>query len=160
MPEEREKLNRAQIESEMQELQLEKMREDVRSIRSIKSQRKTRMEALQKSLRDNNARQKYIQSRCAHRKGGKGVQMLYSGNDANFAVVKFTLSHGPTIVVCQRCIRVWEPPDRKLIRRGATSEERALYKRQAEEYQWAMNLPTDNEPGGTKLFEIYADDAA
>ena len=155
-----EKMDRKKIETEMQELQLEKMREDVRTIRSAKSQRITRMEALQRSLRTNNERQKYTQSRCAHRKGGKGVQMLYSGNDANFAVVKFTLSHGPTIVVCQRCIRVWEPPDRKLIRRGAPSEDRALYKRQMEEYQWALNLPTDNEPGGTKLFEIYNDETA
>ena len=155
-----EKMDREKIENEMQDLQLEKMREDVTALRNNKRQRTIRMEGLQKSLRDNNARQKLIQSRCAHRKGGKGIQMLFQGNDANFAVVKFTLCHGPTIVVCQRCIRVWEPPDRKLIKRGAPPEDRALYKRQAEEYQWAMNLPTDNEPGGTKLFEIYNEDAA
>lgn len=154
------KLDREKIENEMQDLQLEKMREDVTALRNNKRQRVMRMEALQKSLRDNNKRQEIIQSRCAHRKGGKGIQMLFQGNDANFAVVKFTLSHGPTIVVCQRCIRVWEPPNRKLIKRGAAPEERALYKRQAEEYQWALNLPTDNEPGGTKLFEIYNEDAA
>lgn len=155
-----EKMTKAQVEAEMQELQLEKMRADVRSLRSAQSQRVTRMEALQRSLRANNQRRAYTQSHCAHRKGGKGVQNLFSGNDANFAVVKFTLSHGPTIVVCSRCIRVWEPPDRNLVRRGASSEERALFKRQLEEYQWAMNLPTDNEAGGTKLFEIYEEPAA
>jgi hypothetical protein len=158
MPEE--KLDRAKIQAEMEALQLEKMREDVRTIRSTREARKARTLALQNSLRDTTLRQKLIQSRCAHRKGGKGVGMLFSGNDANYAVVKFTLSHGPTIVVCQRCIRLWEPPDRKLVRRGASPEERAEYKRQMDEYQWAMNLPTDNEPGGTKLFEIYRDDAA
>jgi hypothetical protein len=101
-----------------------------------------------------------IQNRCAHRKGGKGVAMLYQGNDSNYAVIKHTLSHGATIVVCQRCTKVWEPPPRNLIRKGATAEDRAEYKRLAEEYQWALNLPTDNEPSGTVLFAFHQPDAA
>ena len=159
MPEER--MNKQKITDEMEQLQLEEMREKISVMRSTKAQKQSRIANLQKSLKDTADRKRLIQSRCAHRKGGKGVQMLFQGNDANFAVVKYTLSHGPTIVVCQRCIRVWEPPDRKLNRRGASAEERAEYKRQWEEYQWAMNLPTDNEPGGTKLFEISnSEDAA
>lgn len=158
MPEE--KMDRAKIMAEMEALQLEETRDRVRTIRLTRAQREARTASLQKSLRDTNERKKFVQSRCVHKKGGKGVNMLFQGNDANYAVCKFTLSHGPTIVVCQRCIRVWEPPDRKLNSRKATPEQRAEYRRLWDEYQWALNLPTDNEPGGTKLFEIYGNEDA
>jgi hypothetical protein len=158
MPEE--KMDRAKIMAEMEALQLEETRDRVRVIRLSRAQKAARTASLQKSLNDTTQRQRLIQSRCAHKKGGKGINMLFSGNDANYAVVKFTCSHGPTIVVCQRCIRLWEPPDRKLNTRRSTPEQRAEYKRLWDEYQWALNLPTDNEPGGAKLFEIHGNEDA
>jgi hypothetical protein len=86
--------------------------------------------------------------------------MLYQGNDPNYAVIKHTLSHGPVIVVCQRCTKVWEPPPRELVAKGATPEMRAEYRGLLEQYRWALNLPTDNEPSGTVLFAFTEEPAA
>jgi hypothetical protein len=138
--------------SELEQLNLDEARERAADRVSKRAQRTARMKSMERSLKDNDARQKDIQSRCFHKKGGKGVGMLYQGNDSNYAIIKHTLSHGPTILLCQRCKKQWDPPDRSLIGKGATAESRALYRRQAEEYQWAMNAPTDNEPSGTVLF--------
>jgi hypothetical protein len=145
-------LDKAKVTEQLEQLQLEEALANAEDRRGRASERKTRVASIERSLKDGKARQRDIQSRCAHRKGGKGVAMLYQGNDSNYAVIKHTLSHGPTIVLCQRCSKVWEPPPRELMAKGATAEQRAEYRRLAEDYQWAMNLPTDNEPSGTVLF--------
>jgi hypothetical protein len=80
--------------------------------------------------------------------------MLSHGSDHHYAVIKHQLSHGPIIVVCQRCTKIVEPPDPALNARKATTEQKAEYKRLYEEYQWWLNLPTDNEMSGTQLFVI------
>lgn len=155
-----ERMDKSKISDELEQLQLEEARERIAEIHSKRNQRANRSRMVQASLADSAARQELLQSRCAHRKGGKGVAMLYQGNDTNFAVVKHILSHGPLIVVCQRCSKIWRPPNKALNRKGATPEERKEYRRLYEEYQWAVNLPTDNETSGTKLFEFHNEDAA
>jgi hypothetical protein len=155
-----EKLDKAKVTEQLEQLQLEEALANAETRRSRTAERRNRVQAIERSLTEGNARQRDIQSRCAHRKGGKGVAMLYQGNDSNYAVIKHTLSHGPTIVICQRCAKLWEPPDKKLIAKGATTEQRAEYRRLAQEYQWALNLPTDNEPSGTVLFAIHEESAA
>ncbi len=85
---------------------------------------------------------------------GKGVEMLSRGNDHNYAVVKHQLCHGPIIIICQRCSKVVEPPPLELNTKKATAEQKAEYRRLYEEYQWWLNLPTDNEMSGTQLFVI------
>ena len=147
--------------SELEQLNLDEARERAAQRVNARTQRANRMRALERSMTDNEARQRDIQSRCAHKKGGKGVGGLYSGNDANYAIIKHTLSHGPTICICQRCRRKWEPPNKALIAKGtATPETRALYRSQAEDYNWAMNAPTDNEPSGSALFAFSSEEAA
>jgi hypothetical protein len=153
-------VDRTKVADELADLQLEEARAQALDRRNRKSEREGRQKAVESSLRADKARQRDIQSRCAHRKGGKGVSMLYQGNDSNYAVVKHTLSHGPTIVICQRCSKIWEPPPRELIRKGASTEDRAEYKRLLEDYRWALNLPTDNEPSGTALFAFHEETAA
>ena len=155
-----EKLDKTKITEELELLQLEEARAQAQERRDRKNQSANRRHMVQASLRDTDKRRKYTQSRCAHRKGGKGYQELYSGNDHNFAVIKHILSHGPLIVICQRCGRLWEPPDKALNSRKAEPEDRKEYKRLWDEYQWAINLPTDNETSGTKLFEFHNEDAA
>jgi len=153
-------LDRKIITEELEQLQLEETRDRVVSMRLQREGHRRRVEARDFDLKDSAARQKAIQDACWHKKGGKGVTMLFQGNDHNYAVVKHTLSHGPLIVICQRCSRVWEPPSTALNARSASPEDKALYRTLYEEYQWALNLPTDNEPSGTQLFVLTRDEPA
>ncbi len=150
MPEPR--LDPKKINDELEQLQLEETRERVAQIRRARAMRENRMRTRQLALAKNEAIQKAAEAGCAHRKGGKGKEMWFSGNDSNFAVVKHILSHGPMIIICQRCNKVWEQPPNEL--RNGTPEERREYKRLYQEYQAAVNLPTDNETSGARLFEF------
>lgn len=153
-------LDRKAITEELELLQLEETRDRVLLMRQTREAARRRVEARDFDLADNAARQKAIHDACYHKKGGKGVAMLFQGNDANYAVIKHTLSHGPLIVVCQRCSKIWEPPDTALNARGASKEDKAEYRRQYDEYYRAVNLPTDNEPSGTQLFVITREETA
>ena len=154
------KLDKQKITEELELLQLEESRERVQQIRSKRASRTRRMESRERSLADQRVREKFMQDNCLHKKGGKGVEGRFKGNDPNYAVVKHTLSHGPTIVICQRCFKIWAPPDTALNTKKASTEERKLYRQQYEEYTTALNFPTDNEPSGTQLFVITRETAA
>lgn len=145
---------------ELEQLQIEELKASALERQQTRRERANRAAMTTQALASNEARQKDIQSRCYHKKGGKGVQMLFQGNDSDYALVKHTLSHGPMIVICSRCARVWEKPAR--LPKTATAEEKTAYRIQLEEFQWAINAPTDNEPSGTNLFEIvrYDENAA
>jgi len=147
-------LDKKTITDELEQLQLEETRDRVSDMRLRRESLRRRAEARDQDLNDAIARQTAIQAACWHKKGGKGVSMLFQGNDHNYAVVKHTLSHGPLVVICQRCNRKWEQPDTALNSRKSSPEDKALYKKLYEEYMWAVNLPTDNEPSGTQLFVI------
>ena len=149
-------IDRAKIQDELADLQLQEAREaaETRSINRV--QKVQRIAALERSLKRDRQHQKRIQESCAHRKGGKGTSQIYMGNDANYAVITHTLSHGPTIVICQRCWKVWEPP--APLPKKATAEMKAQYREDLAEYRRARNLPTDNEPSGTVLFSFTPDD--
>jgi hypothetical protein len=155
-----ERLDGKKINDELEQLQLEETRERVMQIRAKRATRVRRQESRERSLADQRRREAAAQAGCVHRKGGKGVEGRFKGNDTNYAVVKHTLCHGPTIVICQRCFKIWTPPDPALNSRKASSEEKRLYKQLYEEYVTAVNLPTDNEPSGTQLFVITRDAAA
>lgn len=142
--------DRKQMQDELEELQLQEARDSAEQRKLNRSQRESRIKAIEMSLRRDRANQERIQAACVHRKGGKGTAQMYQGNDPNYAVVTHTLSHGPTIVICQRCGKVWEPPP--ALPKKATPEQKAAYKAELFEYRRALNLPTDNEPSGTVLF--------
>jgi hypothetical protein len=147
------------LKDELEQLQLEEAREAAQSRRMQRENRANRVRGMELSLRRDRANQETIQAACWHKKGGKGTAQLYQGNDHNFAVVTHTLSHGVTIVVCQRCGKLWEPPAK--LPKKATPEQRAKYREDLAEYRRALNLPTDNEPSGTTLFAFSeADEAA
>jgi hypothetical protein len=144
--------DRKQIQDELEDLQLQEAREAAESRKMVRAQRISRSGAIEASLRRDRFNQERIQAGCVHRKGGKGTAQMYQGNDANYAVVTHTLSHGPTIVVCQRCGKLWAQPDP--IAKNAKPEVKAQYRADLAEYRRALNLPTDNEPSGTVLFNF------
>ena len=147
-----EKLDKTKILDEMEQLQLEETRERVAKMRRDKTMQLRRIMDKQIALQRIAVIEKQAQEICVHKKGGKGKENWFNGNDSDYAVVKHILSHGPMIVVCQRCGRLWEPPPIEL--RNGTSEERKEYKRLYIEYRAATEFPTDNETSGARLFEI------
>jgi TolA-binding protein len=155
-----EKLDKVSITEQLEQLQLEETQERITQMRERKESMRRRLESRQIDIRNGRARQKAQEDACWHKKGGKGVEMLSRGNDHNYAVVKHQLCHGPIIIICQRCSKVVEPPDQALNRKKATPEQKAEYKRLYADYQWWLNLPTDNEMSGTQLFVIHRDEDA
>jgi hypothetical protein len=155
-----ERLDKAKITNELEELQLEEAQERVNQMRQRKESSRRRLASRESDLKRGRDMDKARQANCWHKKGGKGVEMLSRGNDHNYAVVKHQLCHGPIIIICQRCWHVAEPPDTALNQRRATAEQKAEYKRLYEEYQWWLNLPTDNVMSGTQLFVVNRDESA
>lgn len=149
-----------QMQEELQQLQLEEARAAAQDRRQGRAGRENKIKAIEFSLKRDREQMERTQAACAHRKGGKGRDGVFNGNDAMYAVITHTLSHGPTIVVCQRCGKIWEPPPR--LPKKATQEQREKYVDATNEYRRALSLPTNNEPSGTVLFEIirYDEDAA
>jgi hypothetical protein len=147
-------LDKAKITAQLEELQLEETQERVALMRQNKEGRLIRARMRERDIQRDRALTKARQDACWHKKGGKGVEMLLRGNDHNYAVVKHQLSHGPIIIVCQRCIKIVEPPDPALNAKTATAQQKAEYKRLYDEYVVWLNLPTDNEMSGTQLFVI------
>lgn len=137
----------------LEQLQFEEAMEVADERRRRRIERQHRREGLELTIKRDRENQERIQAACAHRKGGKGTQQLYAGNDQNYSVITHTLSHGPTVVICQRCWKIWEPPVR--LPKNATAEMRAKYREDLAEYNRARAFPTDNEPSGTVLFAFH-----
>lgn len=146
--------DRASVTAELESLQLEELKDRVEQIRSHRESKRRRIASRDGDLKAALRRQEAAQAACWHKKGGKGVEMLSRGTDNYFAVVKHQLCHGPIIVVCQRCGKVWEPPPVELNQRRAAPEQKAEYKRLYVEYVKAVEFPTDNLMSGTQLFQI------
>ena len=142
--------DRAAIAAELESLQLDEARAQAAERKQERMNKENRVKAIQLAIKRDNENRKRIQAICQHRKGGKGVAQMYMGNDPNYAVVTHICSHGPTIVVCQRCGKIWEEPEP--LPKKPTPEQKAEYRQQLAEFRWARNLPTDNEPSGTVLF--------
>ena len=141
--------NRAELES----LQLAELREQAMERKSARAARVRQLQTVAMALKMTENSKLYLQSRCAHRKGGKNLDQFFEGNDSNFAVIKHTLSHGPTIVLCQRCQKLWEAPAQ--LNPDATKEQRVAWDAEMTEYRRALALPTDNEPSGAVIFDVF-----
>jgi hypothetical protein len=146
--------DKATVSAELEGLQLEEMRERVAQMRQHRESKVRRVAARDSDIKRALRRQADSQAGCWHKKGGKGVENLSRGTDNYYAVVKHQLAHGPIIVICQRCWKVWEPPPPELNKRGASAEDKAEYKRLYYEYVKAVEFPTDNLMSGTQLFQI------
>jgi hypothetical protein len=147
-----------EMEDELKQLQLEEARAVAGDRKQNRMSRENKIKAIEFSLKRDREMELRKQAGCVHRKGGKGKDGFLNGNDANYAVITHTLSHGPKIVVCQRCGKIWEPPAR--LAKGASQAQRDQYRVELTEYRRALELPTDNEPSGTVLFGFTSDEAA
>jgi hypothetical protein len=146
-------VDKMKVSEELEQLQLEEARERIAGMRAEKIDAAQRRMRVQQSLMDTRHMEDIRHAGCAHKKGGKGVEGLYRGNDANYAVHKHTLSStGVTIVICIRCSMIWEPP--KPLPKGASQKEREAYRKQLADYRWALALPTDNEPSGNQVLRV------
>lgn len=109
----------------------------------------------QASLDDFNAKVKEQQATCKHKKGGKNMEGILNGNDANYSVIQHTYPWGQTDVICTRCGKEWPQPSLTL-----RKENPKEYKRLFAIWKEAMQLPTDNEPAGSQIFVITRTKAA
>jgi hypothetical protein len=146
--------DRKKVTDELESLQLEESRFRVKELRNHQDMRRVRAASVERSLKNEKFRDELRHNGCKHRKGGKGVENIFNGNDANYAVIKNQRADGVIIVICQRCDNLWEPPDPALNRRGAPIEDRKLYAKLLAEYTEAVNYPTDNTMSGSQLFVI------
>jgi hypothetical protein len=151
-------MDKKSVTEQLEQLQLEETQERVTKAREERAARAERSRRMALTLERSEAIRKAQQAACWHKKGGKGVAQLSTGNDANYAVIKHQLCHGPIIVICQRCFKVWDEPMRPA--RGSTAEAREKYRADLAEYHRALNLPTDNEQSGTQLFVLTTENPA
>jgi hypothetical protein len=150
--------DKVKVVNELEQLQLEETRERVRIMRSKRDQRAANAKHMTELIVRNKRIEAAVQADCWHKKGGKGTQGLNRGDDPKYAVVKHILSHGPIIVVCQRCLKLWKKPDP--LPKGYSAEEKKVYLAALKEYNDALNFPTDNEMSGSQIFLITENAAA
>lgn len=120
------------VDLEYKRLQMEDTKLRLERERATRSRAKTisdRQEADRDAERRSNAA---LQARCPHRKGGKDLEGLKNGNDADYCVIKHTYPTGVRTVTCQRCGKEWRP--------GVKG------------YREAINFPTDNTESSAGVF--------
>jgi acyl transferase domain-containing protein len=143
---------RTALTTEREELELENLRFTVEQQRSIRLQRTMQRERMALILRQNEDIEAQRRAQCKHRKGGKNKAGFLNGNDGYYSVITNTYPDGRLVVMCSRCQSEWEKPAKEL-----RKTDPKLYRELLEEFQQAVNWPTDNEPSGSQLFLVTRD---
>jgi hypothetical protein len=142
-------VDRKGLEAEREELELELLREQVSTMKARREQRIVERARMAQVFKANEQNEKMRRAVCRHHKGGKGSQGFLNGNDKDYSVIKHTYPTGELVVMCTRCQNEWRKPPLEL-----RKEDPKEYRRLMQEYQDAVNFPTDNEPSGTQIFLI------
>ena len=155
MPKEKYTASEAEnIELRWKEMQIAEMDERL----AERKDRRDRMDATRrKQIDDFHKAQAEIARRqriCKHRKGGKDNR-FGDGNGTNYSVNQNTYPDGRVVIMCTRCGKEVEKPDRKL-RKTDPDRYAAML---AEWNEWSR-FPTDNTPSGSKMFEVIPNVAA
>lgn len=148
------------LEVEERKLRLELMREQVGQIQAKKDQtaRTRRDQAATEAF--NRRKTEIEQENCPHKKGGRGIEGIFSGNSSDYSVIKHTEPWGETYVKCQRCGKEWRDPFFMLRKtdpqRVALAKEKDPrdYNLAMKSYKEALEFPTDNSPSGGAIFGI------
>lgn len=136
--------------TELETLQLEEARAQFEERKARRMALKQRAMSIEQAVERDRLNQRHIQSVCQHRKGGSGLSNFYNGNSQNYSIIVHHCSHGKTIVICQRCGKLWEEPKNPGVK--ATKEQKEQYRAELAEFRRARNLPTDNQPSGSTIF--------
>jgi hypothetical protein len=143
------KADKATLEQEREELELELLREQVSTMKSKRQQRIEERQRMAETFAANERNEAARRAVCRHRKGGKNKEGFLNGSDNFYSVIHHTYPTGQLVVMCTRCQNEWKKPPLEL--RKSDPKE---YRRLMEEYQTALNWPTDNEPSGTQIFML------
>ena len=138
-----------ELKRESDQLDLEIKRESVAKIRAERANKLEASKMRTQSTKNFLAQREGQQSRCNHRKGGRGQEAVINGTGqaAEFAVIKHRLPHGKFMVLCLRCAKEWHPG--YIVGGHVISVETPGY---AE----ALNFPTDNTASGSSTFTFQA----
>lgn len=180
----------AELDAELKRLELEKLRLEVlereANLRDLQERLNEREVAREdkgqkartngQTLKQNDAAESAMQSRCNHHKGGDGQRAIREGrgNDPQYAVIKHTMLNGDIWVRCTRCAKTWKPPieenfyfddkgnrvqplqgDFQRLRKpekGTFSVEK--FNAAVQEYKNALEFETRNSPSGSYIFRF------
>ena len=95
------------VTRELQVLQLEELRMSLNQKKAVIEMRKINSEAQELQLRKSREDVRRLQAACNHRKGGKDKAGIGNGNDSDYAVIKHTYPNMGPSVLCQRCQMDW-----------------------------------------------------
>jgi len=116
---------------------------------------RSRGRELNKTQRD----QELHQSKCSHRKGGRGLEAIQiGGNAGDYAVIRHLLPWNVWYQRCQRCGKTWKPPN-DLDYKMDTPEGKEAFEAAKKVYADALAWPTDNIPSTGITFQHHSDDA-
>lgn len=141
-------ITREKLLAEKEALELEQLRDNVERSRNAKEMRKRAREDNERGFRDKQAKDATLQAGCNHKKGGRDYASTQKRGDGdNYSVVPHTMPLGNTIVLCTRCLFMWEPGcTAKFLKDGKTRNPTGV------SWNDAIRFPTDNTPSGSVLF--------
>ncbi|HEY2351071.1 MAG TPA: hypothetical protein VGH83_01090 [Candidatus Acidoferrum sp.] len=139
-----------EIELEFKRLQIEQMRESLNETKERKARRASERERNVVEWKKGEEIKAHRQRICKHRKGGKDNKFA-AGNDNNHSIIQNTYPDGTIVIMCTRCFHEVPKPSQKL-----KKENPKLYAEMWEEWRIWSQMPTDNTPSGSKIFEIVA----
>jgi hypothetical protein len=151
---EKETLSRAEeIELRWKELQIEDMEERMVNRREAKDRAAADRQRQYEDFKKNQAIMTRRQNLCKHRKGGRDNK-FWNGNSQDYSINRNIFPTGEEAIFCTRCGKEVRKPTREL-----RKTDPKLYAEMMVVWRKWSDLPTDNTPSGSKIFEIIPDDA-
>lgn len=112
-----------------------------------------------RELRKTERDQSLHQSKCSHRKGGRGLEAIQTGgNDSDYAVIRHLLPTNEWWQRCQRCGKTWRPAHAEDFQLD-TQTGRDAFEAAKKVYAEALSWPTDNIPSTGITFQHHSEDA-
>lgn len=165
------------LELEERKLRVQTLREDIATRQMNDQQKDDILRSRGQQLDDQKNTDLRRQGQCTHRKGGEGIDAIYTGGDDNdYAVWKIIWMTGEMLVRCLRCSKTWKPVSLDMfcevkVKDGKTvpvapkapytdleSAIEAFTTAQAE-YKQACAFPTKNKPMRTTVYQFHTEAA-
>ncbi len=147
-----------ELDLELKRLTVEDLRVRLASDAAMREDRRRIAEQRERSAESERRTQRQRQTVCPHRKGGKDLEGLERGNDANASVLKHTYPTGAVHVLCTRCLKDWGPAccgkPKKVRGTDRCQTCGKAYREQTPGYREALAMATDNEPSGAGVFQF------